>query len=144
MRYFCISFSINVQRFLNSCFDFVIMAYCGWERKHLFNPFWIQAVTTQCGISQGVWTLSEGTVHVHVYCTVFHSRHGLWMDWMGMDTQSFSVVATFYDTDVWHLSINVMSSSVIMELTTTLSDIIWCLWSISHLYFNPYLWSSAL
>jgi hypothetical protein len=36
------------------------MCVDGWE-KHIFNPCWIQAVTTKCGISLGVWILSEGT-----------------------------------------------------------------------------------
>ena len=32
------------------------------ERKNILNPIWIQAETTKCGISQGVWILYEGSV----------------------------------------------------------------------------------
>ena len=46
---------------------YVVLRAAGQEKNNLLNPFWIQAVTTKCGISQGVWILSEGTVYPVCY-----------------------------------------------------------------------------
>ena len=46
------------------------------KKKAIFNTFWIQAVTTKCGKSQGVWILSLGTEIVNIFTVIKKSQKG--------------------------------------------------------------------